>query len=153
MRVLLCAALGLLLLNVSFAEPPEKLAKFYQPQRCGPTALYVVCRWHDIRTSVDELVELSGVGRHGSSVSGLIQAGKAKGLDGKGYASSIKHLTRVQIPAIVDYPMGHFSVLLRATSSQVTILDLPKRVEDISASDFSRRWGGNVIEFTLPPKK
>jgi ABC-type bacteriocin/lantibiotic exporter with double-glycine peptidase domain len=135
------------------AEPPEKLAAYYQPKQCGPIALFVVCRWHNVEATIEELVGLAGTGRHGSNVAGLIQAAKTKGLDGKGYASSSKHLIRIKTPAIVDYPMGHFSVLLRATSDQITILDPPKKMEDIPMSEFVRRWGGNVIEFTLPPKK
>lgn len=136
-----------------FGEDPEKLNGFYQPKRCGPIALFAVCRWHSVETSVPELMELSGSGRHGTSVAGLVQAAKAKGFKATAYASSPKHLTQISGPAIVDYPLGHFSVLLKASGDEVIILDPPKAHAKLSMNTFEKAWGGHVIEFVLEGKR
>src|SRR5687767_10710665 len=90
----------------------EDAAKYYEPNRCGPIALFVVCRLYDVEATLDELSDLAGTHRDGTSIAGLVAAAKAKGIKAKAWHSSVGHLKRLGGPAIIDFPAGHFCVFL-----------------------------------------
>src|SRR5207237_493860 len=83
---------------------------YYEPNRCGPTALCGACVALGIEASINELANLSGTDRKGTSIAGLVRAAGKKGLNAHAHRSSLTHLMRLRGPAIIDYPAGHFCV-------------------------------------------
>ncbi|HVC97820.1 MAG TPA: cysteine peptidase family C39 domain-containing protein, partial [Pirellulales bacterium] len=88
------------------------LEQYYEPNRCGPIALYCVCKSYDIETTIDELAELAEFDGRETSVAGLIKAAEAKGLQAEAFESSLRHLTTLGGPGIIDYPKGHFCAFM-----------------------------------------
>lgn len=125
----------------------DNLNNYYRPNLCGPASLYAVCRLRGIETSIDELAELAGTDRRGTSVYGLIQAARAKGLKAQAYESSIKHLHEIKGPAIIDLPAGHFCVLRGWQKEEALLVDPPGPNRLVSAADLEVSWGKHVIVF------
>lgn len=124
-----------------------KLGRFYEPNRCGPIALYCVCKSYEVETTIDELSRLAGFDGRETSVAGLVAAAEAKGLKADALESSMAHLTTLGGPAIIDYPKGHFCAFFGWEGTSAVILDPPKRAERVSFGELRRGWGRHVITF------
>lgn len=133
--------------TVRTSEAPE-WSKYYQPSRCGPIALYCVCKYYGLNTTIDSLASLSNCfsGR-GTNIAGLMRAAQAMQLKPNAWDSSIRHLKAQRGPAIVDYPRHHFSVFLGWNGARARILDPPSGVALVSISELQKRWGKHVITF------
>lgn len=73
--------------------------RYYEPNRCGPIALYCICMYFDIEATIDEMSELTGFRGRPVSIAALIRAAEAKGLIAEPFESSLRHLitfTRAQ---------------------------------------------------------
>lgn len=126
------------------------LEQYYEPNRCGPVALYCVCKSYGVETTMDELAKLSGFDGRETSAAGLIKAAEAKGFQAEAYDSSLRHLTTLGGPAIIDYPQGHFCTFMGWEGIHARILDPPHESELISLRDLYRHWGRHVICFAKP---
>lgn len=139
--------LGAILASFMTHRADAKDPKFHEPNLCGPIAHYAVCFSQGIDTTIGELTELSGYDGFGVTIAGLVHASQKKGLAGKAYASSFRHLRRLSGPAIVDYPRGHFCVVAGVRKEGVVLFDPPEGTRLIDPKDFSADWGGHVIAF------
>lgn len=148
MALALCAVIALL--SASARCDDLDLDQYYEPNRCGPIALFCVCKSYGIETTIDELAELADFDGRETSVAGLIKAAEAKGLRAEAYESSLRHLTTLGGPAIIDYPRGHFCAFMGWDGLKARILDPPKESELISLRDLYKYWGGHVICFSKP---
>ncbi|HUY31183.1 MAG TPA: cysteine peptidase family C39 domain-containing protein [Pirellulales bacterium] len=130
-----------------------KLERFYEPNRCGPIALYCVCKSYQIDTTIDELAKLAGFDGRETSVAGLVAAAEKKGLKAEALESSMAHLTTLGGPAIIDYPKGHFCAFFGWDGTSAIILDPPKKAERVGFGELRRRWGRHMITFSATDTK
>ena len=134
------------------AENADLSRRYYEPNRCGPIALYCVCKQYGIKTTIDELAELSGFRGRPTSVAALVNAAQAKGLIAKPYESSLRHLTRTGGPAILDFPIGHLSVFLGWNKGKARIMDPPRPVKTVTQAELKKKWGRHLITFSVPKR-
>ncbi len=141
--------LGVVVFAMSCAAPDglAKKREFHEPNLCGPIALYVVCFSHGVETTIDELTELAGYDGFGVTVAGLVHASETKGLTAKAYASSMRHLRKLSSPGIVDYPQGHFCVIVGIRAEGVVLFDPPDGTHVVDPKEFADDWGGHLIIF------
>lgn len=59
-RLALAAASLTVLFFVPASRADLDLERFYEPNRCGPIALFCVCKSYKIETTIDELAHLAG---------------------------------------------------------------------------------------------
>ena len=130
--------------TVALAQQNES---FYEPNLCGPIALYAICQAHGVETTIDELSELCGYDGFGVTIAGIVHAAEKKGLAAKAYRSSVSHLKRLQGPAIIDLPRGHFCVLVGWRREGAVVFDPPEKSRIVSRRRFGKQWGGHVITF------
>lgn len=119
------------------------LERFYQPNQCGPVALYAVCRIQGVPAKIAELAKLAGTDRHGTTAGGIVRAARAKGLETQAWKSTVRHLRRLNGPVIIDFPRGHFVVLAGWKDDRALILD-PPAASGTAFSDVS-------VPSTAPP--
>lgn len=131
----------------------QSLEQYYEPNRCGPIALFCVCKSYKIETTIDELAHLAGFDGRETSVAGLVAAAEAKGLKAEPFESSMAHLTTLGGPAIIDYPKGHFCAFYGWKGTSAVILDPPKKTELVSFNQLRRDWGRHVITFSIDDTK
>jgi ABC-type bacteriocin/lantibiotic exporter with double-glycine peptidase domain len=141
--------LSLLLATAARGQDYE-LDRFYQPNDCGPIALFVICQLLDVETTLTEIRELSGLHSGGTSIAGLTAAAKEKGLEPTALNSSISHLQRLRGPSIVDFPKGHFCVFLGWKADKAVVFDLPGRKRVVDIATLEKQWGKHVITFSKP---
>ena len=146
------AALGGALLASGYCADLN-LDRYYEPNRCGPIALYCVCKSYSIDTTIDELAKFAGFDGRETSVAGLVSASAKVGLKAEALDSSMTHLTTLGGPAIIDYPEGHFCAFFGWKGTSAVILDPPEKAKLVSINELRRRWGRHVLTFTLADER
>ena len=112
---------------------------------CGPRALATLFELMGISTEESELAVLAGMDERGfTSMYGLVQAVKAKGLEAIGYQLSIEELNSVPFPVIAHVKGNHFVVVSAYNPPNVTVID-NRHKSDIITSDFAQMWSGSVL--------
>lgn len=122
--------------------------RYYQPNLCGPIALYCVCLQFDISTTIGELADLAGFNGRGVTLAALKAAAEAKGLRVKAYKASLRFLKSIRGPAIIDFPEGHFCTFLGWKDRRAVIQDPPHDLRLISPNDLEDHWGKHVLVFS-----
>jgi len=149
-----CALLCALVLHMAAVqgdEMIERFAKLYKPNQCGPIALCLASRVLGAPLAISEAIRLSGADDRGVSMAGLVKAARANGLRAEAYRSSLRHLSNLDTVAIVDYPRGHFSVLIGVQAETVRLWDLPEGEAVVPRREFTDGWGKNVIVLSVSP--
>jgi hypothetical protein len=131
-------------------DESDEWTKYYEPGLCGPIALYAICKYYKVSTTIDELAELSKFAGSGVSIEGLVGAAKTMQLQPVPLNSTIRHLKRQTGPAIIDFPSGHFCIFLGWNGKNARILDPPRPIQDVPVSELEQHWGKHLILFSAP---
>ena len=102
LMILVIGAIVYFCLNISPWSIPERMM-------CGPAALEFVCKELGVNTDQKELARLAKTDREGTSMYGLVQAAKAKGLKASGVRLTFNQLKKVNGSVVVHIKNNHFS--------------------------------------------
>lgn len=95
-----------------------------------------------------ELAELAGLDRKGVTLAGLVKAANSKGLTASAWSSTLSQLQQTAGPAILDWPEGHFVVLVRWEVGAAVLFDPPSGLRTVGTNQLAARWGGHLLTFT-----
>ncbi|MBI2434099.1 MAG: hypothetical protein HYV26_14670, partial [Candidatus Hydrogenedentes bacterium] len=109
---------------------------------CGPKALQRLLELSGAPATVEELAQLAGTTTNGTSVAGLLNAAKQKGLPLTAVeATRFDDLT----PPFIAYVDGdHFLLVERAENGMMTVSD-NGRTSDLPEAALSARWSGVAL--------
>jgi len=112
-------------------------------QVCGPNALRALLESHGIDATVDELANLAGTDDTGTTMLGLVEAARAKGVAMVGVrANNVKELA---LPAIIYVNQNHFMLLEEVLDDAVEVFDGPNGEQPFTAAEFSAMWNGEAL--------
>ena len=137
---------------------PDKAPRALDPLllTCGPNSLLRICELLKINTNFDELAQLSRFDlNHGTTLLGLRDAAKYKGLNPKGIRADLKVLKKnnVPLPAIAYVKGSHFLVFEEVTSEGVLISDSANKYDRyLSFKQLSEIWNGELLIFDYQPE-
>ena len=118
---------------------------------CGPNSLLRVCELLRVTASFDELTQLSRFDpNHGTTLLGLRDAAKYKGLNPKGIKTNLKSLkkNKLPMPAIVYVKGNHFLVFEEVVSDGVLISDSADKYDHhLTFKELSKIWNGELLIF------
>ena len=114
---------------------------------CGPRSLLYVCQKFGLASSFDELASLSNLTDEGTTMLGLYQAAKEKGLEPIGVQMDIEDLQTVRFPAIAHVNDNHFLVVDAVNEGRVYLVDSAAQYDGLSIQQFQQIWNGNMLIF------
>ena len=117
---------------------------------CGPAALATVLQNMGINSTEEELKVLAGTDETGTSMHGLSEAAKAKGLSATGMKLSVDDLRPNNIVHVILDGEGHYSVVREVTNESVYLADPSKGNIELSREKFSEIYSGNALVITNP---
>ena len=124
---------------------------------CGPNSLLRICELLKVNTSFNELAQLSRFHPdHGTTMLGLRDAARYKGLNPKGIQANIELLKKgkVPMPAVAYIGGNHFLVFEEVTSEDVLISDPADKYEHyLSFKELSEIWNGELLIFDYQPEQ
>ena len=144
-----------LTIGVSFggatnAKPLEQLNQHYwrNPRRCGVNCLYAYLRLHGSQIQMSELITSIPIGEKGSSLKALKDASRLGHFDSMVVKTTPHDIQRFSLPAIahIDSREGHYVLILRAGTGNVTVADMTSgKVETKSLDLFAQNWSGYLL--------
>ncbi|NIM06667.1 MAG: DUF1573 domain-containing protein [Armatimonadetes bacterium] len=112
---------------------------------CGPKCLLVICQQLGIETDLDELVRLSSTDETGTSLAGLYNAAKEKGLKAVGMKIGVEDLAKLEVPAVAHLWGNHFVVVENGGVDGLRITNPPGEAEIVSIEDFREVFSGFAL--------
>ena len=123
---------------------------------CGPNSLLRICELLTVNTNFDELAQLSRFDpNQGTTLLGLRDAAKYKGLNPQGIKSNLKLLKKndVPLPAIAYVGGNHFLVFEKVVPHGVLISDPADKYDHyLSFKELSKIWNGELLIFDYQPE-
>lgn len=113
---------------------------------CGPVALHNLLRVLELPSPGPEaLADRSGTSAGGTTLGGLVRAGRALGVPLRSRRIALDDLTDDRLPLIAWLQPGHFVTVLRRTKGgDFVVHDPAAGAYGMPASALQRRWGGVV---------
>ncbi len=116
---------------------------------CGPASLKIITKHYGKDVEMEELRRLSGVGREGVAMGGLIQASSSLKMDSMGVQIPFKDFSeKIPLPCIVHWKNNHYVVVYKIDKNKVSVSDPAFGLIDYTIKDFLNGWldGGNILE-------
>jgi ATP-binding cassette subfamily B protein len=119
---------------------------------CGPASLASVAAYHGLEYSVASLRYMSGTGRKGTTIKGLIDAASSIGLQAVGFKAATESLQKIPLPAILHIKKEngflHYVVLESVRNSGYKVMDPSTGTcGKWSRSRMDKLWSGILILF------
>lgn len=123
---------------------------FYQQHDemdCGATCLRMVARYHGRFFSLENLRELTYIGREGVTMLGISDAAEHIGLQTLAVQTTYEQLSSViPLPCIAHWNENHFVVVYKVTDRHVWIADPAQDKFKITKEEFLQHWASDVTE-------
>ncbi|MEN4017336.1 MAG: C39 family peptidase [Methanobacterium sp.] len=117
---------------------------------CGPAALATVLQNMGINATEGELKVLAGTDTSGTTMHGLSEAAKAKGLSATGMKLSVNDLKPNNIVHIILDGEGHYSVVREVTDTSVYLADPSLGNIEMTREKFNEIYTGNALLISGP---
>jgi HlyB family type I secretion system ABC transporter len=114
---------------------------------CGAAALGMVLAYFGKHVALDELRQALGSGRDGASATGILSAGRAHGLRGRGVRVDIEGLGALPRGAILFWEFSHFVVFEGANAKRVRVVDPSSGYRTVPMDAFRRAFTGVALVF------
>jgi ATP-binding cassette, subfamily B, bacterial len=129
-------------------EPPQREIPFVQQlsvNECGAACLAMSLASFGKDVPLDEISELLGAGRDGSSALDLLRAARWYDLRGRGVKIELDTLAYLKRGAILHWGFSHFVVFDRLRCNSVEIVDPASGRRLVSMEEFSRSFTGVAL--------
>jgi ABC-type bacteriocin/lantibiotic exporter with double-glycine peptidase domain len=117
------------------------------PTECGAACLAMVLGYYGKTVSVQEVRDMSGVGRDGTNARAILAAARTYGLRARGVSLDVNKLSVVPAGSILHWKFHHFVVFERLHRNAVDIVDPAYGRRSISLEEFGRSFTGVVLLF------
>jgi ATP-binding cassette subfamily B protein len=108
---------------------------------CGPTCLQMICAFHGISASINQLRQLTNKGNQGTSLLSLKNAAKELGLRVRAFKFPLEQLIKnQQLPAIVPFNNNHFAIVYKATNKKLYVADPAVGKIVMTYAEFQNYW-------------
>ena len=136
--------------NSTISEPLAKTCTTYiiiqsTSYNCGPAALATALQNIGINTTEQEIAVLAGTDKNGTTMYGLVQAAKAKGLNAQGFRLSLNNLKKNNIVVLTINGTNHYSVILKITNESVKLADPSLGNIEMNLTDFEGVYSGYAL--------
>lgn len=112
---------------------------------CGPAALATALQNMGINANEEEIADLAETDENGTTMYGLIQAAKAKGLNAQGFKISVSNLKKNDIVFLTIDGVSHYSVVTEVNNESVKLADPKLGNIELSLDQFNEYYSGYAI--------
>lgn len=112
---------------------------------CGIACLINVGLYWGKRFNLNHLRVIANVGRHGSSLRGLVTAAESVGFASRPVQASLDKLAEQQLPAIAHWEGKHYITVYEVNRNAVIVVDPAVGQLSLSHAEFEAGWTGNLL--------
>jgi NHLM bacteriocin system ABC transporter peptidase/ATP-binding protein len=139
-------------------QPPARVGRVKTPTvlqmdegESGVAALASVLGYHRKFVSLEELREACGVSRDGVRPGNLVKAARDYGLNARESPEPLRDLGAAPVPLIASWKNHRFVVVEGVVRGRVYLNDPREGPRVVSADDFDKDFGGQVLTFERGP--
>ena len=115
---------------------------------CGAATLSMICQYHGINVSLEDVADVLRPGRGGTSATDIYKAAGYFGLEVEAYSIEPSALDALKMPALVHWEFNHFVILEKWSDAKATIVDPAYGRKSMSAEAFSKGFTGVILTFS-----
>jgi Predicted double-glycine peptidase len=115
---------------------------------CGPASLATVLNKIGVNATEQEIADLAGTDKSGTTMYGLVQAARSKGLNATGMMLSVDQLKPHNIVLLAENGLYHFSVIKEITNTTVFLADSAFGNIQLSIGNFTAKYSGYALVVT-----
>lgn len=119
---------------------------------CGVACLGMVLASHGAWQSLDELRDICGASRDGTTVADIIDAAEEKGFSASAFSCEPDELRVLSLPQILFWDFDHFVVLVGTQRGDFIIHDPAHGRRRVAPPEFGRRFTGVTITIEPGPQ-
>lgn len=114
--------------------------------QCGAACLLMICRYHGMCISLDEINHLCLPNKEGMSMLGLKESAHRLGFKCTALKAPLSILGQLQLPCLLHWNQNHFVVLyeLDKNAKKFKIADPGKGLISYSKKEFEGHWISSV---------
>ncbi|MEM7591413.1 MAG: peptidase domain-containing ABC transporter [Cyanobacteria bacterium P01_A01_bin.83] len=112
---------------------------------CGIACLINIGLYWGKRFNLNQLRRIANVGRHGSSLRGLVAAAESVGFATRPVKATLDKLAEQQLPAIAHWEGKHYITVYEVSRQWVIVVDPAIGQRKLSHAEFDAGWTGNVL--------
>ncbi len=136
-------------------QNPKSTFTLQQDQSdCGVACLLSIIKYHEGDYSLDQLRNISGTTKEGTTMLGLVQSGVKCGLQIDGFKAEIKHLKEQKEPVIIhvliDGRLQHYLVVYKYENNRFTVGNPAKGIVYYNEEELEGIWQSKSL-LTLSP--
>jgi ABC-type bacteriocin/lantibiotic exporter with double-glycine peptidase domain len=124
---------------------------------CGVACLLSVLKHHGGNKSLENLREISGTSKQGTTLLGLYQAAQKLGFKAEGYEGNFEYLQKIEHPVIlhvvIDKRLQHYVVCYGFNNGKYIIGDPGKGILEYTEPELSEIWQTKSLLELLPSEK
>lgn len=113
---------------------------------CGLACLAMIATWHGHETNVADLRRRFNVSLKGTTLRHLIDIAGQLHMTSRSLRLELDELADLRVPCILHWDLNHFVVLVKATRSEIHIVDPAQGARRMSMSSASVHFTGVAIE-------
>ncbi len=124
---------------------------------CGVACLLSILKYHGGSKSLENLRELSGTSKQGTTLLGLYQAANKLGFKAEGYEGKFDYLQKLEHPVIlhvvIDKRLQHYVVCYGFENGKYLIGDPGRGIVEYTESELAQVWESKSLLELLPTEK
>lgn len=134
-----------------------KKYKQHDERDCGAACLATIFSFFGLKLPLTECRELVKTSLMGSSIYGIVDGAKSKGLDAEAYEGNVEELINglkneeFKLPLIAhiinENGYEHFVIVTKINKNKLRIFDPGKGMLNLSIEFFSKIWTGHIVAF------
>ena len=145
-RILKCVLICLSFALSAHAASADHSSCSKDNRLCGPKCMLTICQKFGLKADIDELTRLSQSDeKNGTSLAGLCNAAKDKGLEAVGMKISAEELAGLKVPAIAHLWTNHFVIVEADGTGRLKVTDPPNEAKLVSVEEFKKDFSSFAL--------
>lgn len=107
---------------------------------CGPTCLFIICKYYGRSFDLGKLRALTEIGKEGVNILGISDAAEKIGYRSQAVQLNIAELKEAKLPCILHWGQNHFVVLYKIKKEQYFVADPGKGLLKYKLNEFGQHW-------------
>ena len=119
---------------------------------CGLVCLTMVSHHYGSFVELTEVRSKFALSLRGMSMAAMVQVATGMGMLSRPLKVDVAHIGRLACPAVLHWDMNHFVVLVKVTTSRITIYDPANGEVRLSHKEFAEHFTGIALELSPAPE-
>lgn len=112
---------------------------------CGAACLAMICRYHGVQTTLEQLRDMADIDQGGATLESLAVTAERLGFIARGMHATFVELMDFELPVLVHWQNYHYVVIFGLTPNLVYVADPATGFKQMTRTEFEKGWNGTCL--------